>query len=63
MKNIIVRNIPFAWFDEKALEIKYCDEVDIRKLQNNLKTYAYAINVTGTLDQHTYCSTSLPNVF
>jgi N-acetylmuramoyl-L-alanine amidase len=42
-----------AWFDEKALEIKPCDEIDIRKLQSNLKTYGYAIEVTGSLDQQT----------
>lgn len=42
-----------AWFDEQALEIKYHDEIDITKLQNNLKTYGYAIQITGKLDQQT----------
>ena len=42
-----------AWYDEQALEVRHHDEIDITKLQNNLKTYGYAIQITGKLDQQT----------
>ncbi|WP_010598185.1 N-acetylmuramoyl-L-alanine amidase [Rickettsiella massiliensis] len=42
-----------AWFNEQALEIKEQEEIDIQRLQRNLKTYGYTIEVTGTLDQQT----------
>lgn len=44
-----------AWFDERELDIKDEDEapIDILGLQKNLKTYGYAIETTGTLDQKT----------
>lgn len=42
-----------AWFDEEALEVKSGYEIDITKLQNNLKKYGYAVEITGNLDQKT----------
>ncbi len=43
-----------AWFDEKKLPTAQNIEIDIRKLQENLQTYGYAIEVTGNLDIQTH---------
>jgi|ERR1043165_5184013 N-acetylmuramoyl-L-alanine amidase len=42
-----------AWYDEKSLEIKPNAKIDLQKLQKNLRTFGYAINITGKLDQQT----------
>lgn len=42
-----------AWFDEKELKIKHDAEIDIKKLQTNLKRYGYNIEITEKLDQQT----------
>ncbi len=42
-----------AWYDEKSLEIKPNAKIDLQKLQKNLRTFGYAINLTGKLDQQT----------
>ncbi|MES2998574.1 MAG: N-acetylmuramoyl-L-alanine amidase [Pseudomonadota bacterium] len=41
-----------AWFDEKKLKIRK-NTIDIKKLQINLQTYGYGIDVTGQLDAQT----------
>ena len=43
-----------AWFDEKALSFELNGEIDIKKLQTNLQTYGYAIEITGKLDDQTH---------
>lgn len=42
-----------AWFNDKTLEIKNNEKIDILKLQKNLKIYGYAIDVTGQFDPQT----------
>jgi N-acetylmuramoyl-L-alanine amidase len=45
-----------AWFDEQAVKKAldcHSNEVDIKKLQENLATYGYGIEVTGKLDEKT----------
>jgi N-acetylmuramoyl-L-alanine amidase len=43
-----------AWFDEQALETKSQEDINIQKIQTNLKTYGYAIESTGKLDSQTH---------
>jgi N-acetylmuramoyl-L-alanine amidase len=42
-----------AWFDEKELVITQNIEINIRKLQENLQRYGYAIEITGKFDEQT----------
>lgn len=42
-----------AWYDEKSLEIQPNAKIDIQRLQKNLRTFGYAINITGKFDQQT----------
>lgn len=42
-----------AWYDEKSLEIQPNAKIDIQRLQKNLRTFGYAINITGNFDQQT----------
>lgn len=42
-----------AWYDEKSLEIQLNAKIDIQRLQKNLRTFGYAINITGKFDQQT----------
>lgn len=42
-----------TWYDEESLEIQPNAKIDIQRLQKNLRTFGYAINITGKFDQQT----------